>query len=366
MRRFKWRQKTLLKVLLIFVLVITVGLGVYVAYGAYKLKQLASMSFAEMLAYTTKDNKDAIITVGIIHNGQMTYDVYGENGSKLPQAEHSYEIGSLTKTFTTALLCKAISEDRVSLDDSIDRYLSLPSKGYYPTLRRLVTHTSGYKGFYFESPMISNFLHRENDFNGITEDMLLARLGKIKLDDHDYAFRYSNFGLATLGLVLEQLYAEDYTPLMNVYIADELGLVSTMVFGGAVEIDNGWKWSDSDAYIPAGGLVSNITDMMQYARLHIYDELDYLALSHEVLAEVNATTGTYEKMGIRMDAVGAGWMLDLENNIIWHNGGTSNYNCYLGFDKERQIGVVVLSNLPPDYRIPATVMGIEILTSLQK
>jgi len=27
MRRFKWRQKTLLKVLLIFVLVITVGLG---------------------------------------------------------------------------------------------------------------------------------------------------------------------------------------------------------------------------------------------------------------------------------------------------------------------------------------------------
>ena len=71
-------------------------------------------------------------------------------------------------------------------------------------------------------------------------------------------------------------------------------------------------------------------------------------------------------MGIYIDAVGAGWMIDNENNIIWHNGGTGNYNSYIGFDKENQIGVVILSNLPPDYRIPATVMGIEILTSLQK
>ena len=73
------------------------------------------------------------------------------------------------------------------------------------------------------------------------------------------------------------------------------------------------------------------------------------------------------KMGIRIDAVGAGWMIDNKNNIIWHNGGTGNFNSYIGFDKENQIGVVIWpANLPPNYRIPATVMGIEILTSLQK
>jgi CubicO group peptidase (beta-lactamase class C family) len=71
-------------------------------------------------------------------------------------------------------------------------------------------------------------------------------------------------------------------------------------------------------------------------------------------------------MGINMDEIGAGWIIDRENDIIWHNGGTGDYNSYIGFDKENQIGVVILSNLPPNYRIPATIMGIKMLTSLQK
>lgn len=71
-------------------------------------------------------------------------------------------------------------------------------------------------------------------------------------------------------------------------------------------------------------------------------------------------------MGIYIDAIGTGWMIDNHNGIIWHNGATSHFNCYLGFDKENQVGVVILSNLSPNYRIPATVMGIKLLTSLQQ
>lgn len=105
--------------------------------------------------------------------------------------------------------------------------------------------------------------------------------------------------------------------------------------------------------------------MMKYVEVQMLEKPEYLSIVHEALAEVNASTAMYKKMGIRIDDFGAGWMIDNESNIIWHNGGTGNYNSYIGFDKENQIGVVVLSNLPPDHRIPATVMGIEILTSLQ-
>ncbi len=322
------------------------------------------MTFEDMLAYTTKDNKDAIITVGIIQNDKMTYDVYGENGIRLSPEEYVYEIGSITKTFTTSLLSKAFNEGRINLDNSIDEYLSLPDKDYYPTIQRLVTHTSGYKGYYFEKPMISNFFHRENDFNGISEEMVIERLGKINLDDFDYSFKYSNFGMAALGVVLEQIYDEDFTKLMNDYIIEDLELTNTKISDGSGNLNNYWKWSESDAYIPAGALLSNITDMMQYVKVHMDEEIDYLSMSHEALAEVNASTAVYEKMVIRIDSFGIGWMIDDENNIVWHNGGTGEYNSYIGFDKENQIGVVVLSNLSPNYRIPATVMGIEILTSL--
>jgi len=362
----KWGKKKILIGILIIVLVIAAGFGGYCIYGFYKINELSSMTYKEMLDYTTKDNKDAVITVGILQNGKMTYDVYGEDGIKLSPEEHTYEIGSITKTFTTSLLCKAISEGRISLDNSIEEYLNLPKKDYYPTIRRLVTHTSGYKGYYFEKPMIYNFLHRDNDFNGISEEMLIKRLGKINLDDSDYSFKYSNFGMATLGAVLEQIYDEDFTTMMNDYILEDFGLKNTKISDASGDLKNYWEWSESDGYMPAGAILSNITDMMQYVQLQMLEKPEYLSIAHEALAEVNATTASYEKMGIRIDAVGAGWMIDNENNIIWHNGGTGNYNSYIGFDKENQIGVVILSNLPPNYRIPATVMGIKILTSLKK
>jgi CubicO group peptidase (beta-lactamase class C family) len=163
------------------------------------MNEISKMTYEEMLHYTTKNNKDAIITVGVIEKDKITYKVYGEDGILLTNKEHTYEIGSITKTFTTSLLCKAITEDRVSLDDTIDMYLNLPDKESYPTIKRLVTHTSGYKSHYFEKPMISNFFQRKNDFYGITEKMLLKRLGKMNLKDTDYSFQYSNFGFATLG-----------------------------------------------------------------------------------------------------------------------------------------------------------------------
>jgi CubicO group peptidase (beta-lactamase class C family) len=39
----------------------------------------------------------------------MSYKVYGENGRELSHEVHMYEIGSITKTFTTSLLAKAMS-----------------------------------------------------------------------------------------------------------------------------------------------------------------------------------------------------------------------------------------------------------------
>lgn len=41
-----------------------------------------------------------------------------------------------------------------------------------------------------------------------------------------------------------------------------------------------------------------------------------------------------------------------------------DYNAYLGFSTEDNTAVVVLSNLSPNYKIPATVLGRKILTEL--
>ena len=47
-------------------------------------------------------------------------------------------------------------------------------------------------------------------------------------------------------------------------------------------------------------------------------------------------------MGINMDSIAMAWIIDSENSIIRHNGGTGNYNAYLGICPEKGCAVVVL------------------------
>ena len=81
MKNYKGEKKNILKVILILFIITAVGFCVYYFYGLYKMNQLSEMTFQEMLAYTTKDNQEVVITVGIIKNDEMSYEVYGENGN---------------------------------------------------------------------------------------------------------------------------------------------------------------------------------------------------------------------------------------------------------------------------------------------
>ena len=362
----KLSKKKLIRLFMITVLSIIICISIFVVITSYRMNLIPMMTFDEMMSYTTKDNEDAIITVGIIKNGETTYKVYGNNSSILPKKENIYEIGSITKTFTASLISKAIDEGKIDLDDHIDKYIDLPEKLYYPSLKRLVTHTSGYKGYYFDWQMATNSIHRQgNDFYGIKNERVIKKLGKLKLDNKDYKFQYSNFGMSVLGNVLSSIYETDYTQLMNNYIANDLKLENTRISDGTGNLSGYWNWETDDAYIPAGALTSTISDMLKYTELQISGVIPYISNTHEALAQVNATTKRYIKMNIRMDQVGIGWMIDLKNNIIWHNGGTSDFNSYVAFDKNNKIGVVILSNCSPNYRIPATVMGVKLMMLLQ-
>jgi CubicO group peptidase (beta-lactamase class C family) len=327
-------------------------------------EDIAKMSGMDMIKYSTKGIKKAVITVGIVQNGQMTYMVYGENGKEISHTEHIYEIGSITKTFTTSLLSKAVSENKASFDDSISRFFNIPAKNYYPSLKRLITHTSGYRNFYYEDYGTVNLLGK-NPVYGTTDKMLLDRIETATLENRDYPFVYSNFGMAVVGLALESIYNEDYTPLMNSYIKNELGLNSTKISEGIGDLANYWQWDAGNPYIATGAITSTITDMMRYAQMQMDEIPLYLILSHDVLAQVNATPSGYDEL-TRTDAVGAGWMIDSVNNIVWHGGGTGNYNSYLGFDKTRHIAVVVLSNMSDSLDITAAMIGSKLLRELQR
>lgn len=225
----KYSRKKAIIIIISVVLCVALAVGGLAIYAGHQMSQLPNLTFKDALEYTTQNNSDAVITVGIIKDGQTSYKVYGKNGEELPDQLHTYEIGSLTKTFTAALINKAVTESKISLDSTIDNYLSLPDGNTYPTIKELLTHTSGYKGYYFESTMIFNFLVGKNDFYGITKEMVLNKAGKLNMDEDSYSFNYSNFGYAVLGLVLEAVYDTDYPSLVNDFAQNELDLKNTKI-----------------------------------------------------------------------------------------------------------------------------------------
>src|SRR5687768_4133278 len=90
------------------------------------------------------------LSIAVFNKGTISYYNYGtvsKQRQQLPTIHSLYEIGSLTKTFTGALLAKAVVENKVTLDTDIRKYLKEP----YPnlqynevpiTLRQLSTHQS--------------------------------------------------------------------------------------------------------------------------------------------------------------------------------------------------------------------------------
>lgn len=224
------------------ILCVALGFVGIMIYAKYQISKIPELTFLEALEYTTKDNADAAITVGIIKDGELSYKVYGENGKELSAELHTYEIGSITKTFTAALINKSINEGKINIDNTIDCYLPLPNGNKYPAIKELLTHTSGYKGYYFESPMISNFFMGRNDFCGITKEMVLDKTSNLNMDRESYSFTYSNYGYAVLGLVLEAVYDTDYTTLVNDFLQNGLGLTDTKISDRSGDLGNYWDW----------------------------------------------------------------------------------------------------------------------------
>ena len=321
-------------------------------------------SSQEMIESLTKGVKNSRVTVGIVQNGYMSFTVYGENGKKLPNKEYIYDLGSISKAITGHLFARAIHETSftlANLDDPIDLYLDLPKKDYYPTIRRLLTHTSGYEYQYadFMPPRSTPF---ENPFYGITREMMLHHVKSINLKNKDYSFKYSNFGLSVAGMVLEKIFNEDLTSLVNGYFRG-LGLNSIRVGNGTGDLSYHYNWNNGNPYIAAGGIVSNVTDLMKFAQMQMDTTHPFTEYAHRIWADDVDTGFDFPKFGLHSNAMGLCWFIDNGINIIWHGGSVDTFETFIGFDKDTDIAVVVLSNIRS--RLPSWVIGSQIFKELR-
>ena len=148
--------------------------------------------------------KIAGIAIGVFKgNEKILLKSYGfadlEFEVKLP-TDASFEIGSVTKQFTAAATLQLAEQGRLSLEDDISKYIKFDTKGKKVTVRHLLSHTSGIRG-YTELPFFEDFAIRK-----FKRDTLLYMVEKEPFDfDPGEALIYNNTGFFMLGLIIEKV-----------------------------------------------------------------------------------------------------------------------------------------------------------------
>lgn len=296
----------------------------------------------KLIKQYTKEKPNCKITIGISENGNQKYYTHTQSGEISPLTNTLYEIGSITKVFTTSLLCKNLAAGIISLNDTIDKYIpALPSVLYYPTVQQLATHTAGY-GVPEEDLAFADDDRKKNPFLLCDYEYMMEKIIEFAKKPITSEWEYSNFGFSVLGHILGIVNGGTYYEVMKNFIERDLNITGMQYgldfsdsihgFDGKEDCGN-WRWAESCPYASAGFLSASVVDLLNFMDIHLYNRIPYLAAGHQVQVKID-----------EQNCEGLGWSLDMDDNIIWHNGGTGRFNSFGGFHVKSQTAVVVLMN----------------------
>jgi D-alanyl-D-alanine-carboxypeptidase/D-alanyl-D-alanine-endopeptidase len=279
---------------------------------------------------------------------------------RLPDGPHSiFQIGSITKTFTTTLLADMARERLVALDDPVQDHLPdgvrLPVKGRAITLEDLATHRSGL-------PRLPKGLL----VRALTRDRKdpYARLDEAALDAAIAATApkrepggrpvYSNYGMGLLGYVIALRAGMPYEQLVRTRICEPLGLADTLievrerrrVATGHTRRGRPTPHWNVAALAGAGGLQSTASNLLEFLALHFPTARSPLAAAAAETARPRARLGRAE-IGLAWIVIGARrgrrWGR-ARPTVLMHDGGTGGFRSFAGVIPERNAAVVVLTN----------------------
>jgi len=320
---------------------------------------LSTNEIHEILVKRIDQQKQAVgIVVGVIDpngrrvvgHGKLANGDSANSNSGSVEGDTIFEIGSITKIFTSLLLADMANRKEVALDDPAGKYLpehvKMPERnGKSITLLDLSTHTSGLPR------LPSNLKPKDpaNPYADYSVDDLYQFLSGYTLPrDPGSEFEYSNLGAGLLGHVLARRAGMDYESLIRSRITEPLGMGDTgialspsmhqrMATGHNASLEPVANWSVS-TLAGAGGLRSSANDMLTFLEAFLGYKESPLGSAMKSMLEVSRPIG----QAAGPARIGLAWFM--LGDGAWHDGGTGGFRSFVGCDLKARAGVVVLSN----------------------
>lgn len=265
--------------------------------------------------------------------------------TRIENETSQFQIGSVTKVFTSVLLAKLVAEKKLKLADTIQKFFNFPLKENSITLEKLSNHTSGLPRL--PSNLDLNHVNPRNPYVSYSEDDMKFYLAEEleTSNGKEAAYQYSNLGAAILAKALENSTNKTYEALLLKKIFQPLQMTqSTSDETKALNLVQGYNENGTQAELwdlaefkGAGAIVSTTNDLSKFVKAYFQDKDEALSLSLLPTFTVNPNLRIALGWHILQDSEG--------NDLYWHNGGTGGYTSSVYMVPETKKAIIILTNV---------------------
>lgn len=276
--------------------------------------------------------------------------------------ESVFEIASVSKPFTALAIAKLVSENLLSYEDYITKFLpELPYSNV--RIKHLVSHTSGlpdYNVVLYPNWDFTKIANNEDLFQIIIENSpeLLSKPG--------VEWKYSNIGYTLLAIIIERVQSRSFPNYCESYIFKPLEMDKTIIpsyektkitnnyvndyifdFGNAKYIDPSVYPSYDNATFTgdmygAQGICSNATDLYKFTKIFsnrkvLSDSIFKLYITPQAIKTPMSEDYTL------------GWFFGKDTilgNSLFYVGGFTGHRSLLQFSYNKETAIIVLGNTP--------------------
>lgn len=279
----------------------------------------------------------------VLYSRAIGYSQISDTEKKPLTAANRFRIGSITKTFTAAMILQLVEDGKLKLTDTLDKFLPQVPNAHKITILQILSHRSGIPNVKREQNVQGNV-----NTTPMTKEEHLALIVKATPDfEPDTKSGYSNSGYFLLGLIIEKLTSKPYETVLQEKIATKIGLKDTYVATGNIDVNknecltyfilpNGnWKQvpeTHPSLLFSAGAIVSTPKDLATF----IQALFDGKIVSKESLDQIK-TMRDGEGLGMVTFAFAG-------KTFYGHTGGADNYGAWLAYLPEEKLAVAYTTN----------------------
>lgn len=263
------------------------------SYNYVRIKEKTSAIMSDFDSYINRHSYNGAVYYKIGND----FEYIGSNGMAIEEEHTSnsintlYYAGSITKQFTAAAVLLLAEDDKLSIDDTLDKYYPSYSCGNKITVYNLLTMTSGIKSYMSGDGSIDSNIPSEDllGFNISKDNTAKENKANIikwifnenLIFEPDTEYKYSDSNYFILGDIIEKVSGVSYENFVTDNIIKPLGMNST-VFEVNDKVASGYQGTNNISWIKypgvaysSTGLITNISDLLKW--ISALDEYEILS-----------------------------------------------------------------------------------------